>query len=122
MPPASPRQRSTSDADGPSPSPGEKLALAARQKAQLDSNSAHVDIDELRSSDGLFAVISQRRANGTFTFAVFKAFDRGNGTPERTSFIPEDLGPSYIKLATLALDRISAIRAEGTAPFKERQR
>ena len=89
---------------------------------QLESNAPHVDLDELRSADGLFAVISQRRANGAFTFACFKSFDRGGGALERTSFIPEELGESYIKLAGLALERIKQIRAAGEAPFKERQR
>lgn len=89
---------------------------------QLASNASHVDLDELTTSDGLFAVISQRRANGCFTFAVFKAFDRGTGGgQERTSFIPEDLGESYVRLAQLALERIEKIRAEGIAPFKERR-
>lgn len=87
---------------------------------QIDSGSAHVDVDELRTSDGLFALISQRRANGAFTFAIFKVFERSG--MERTSFIPEHLGESYVQLAKLCLERIQKIRESGTAPFKDRVR
>lgn len=114
-------QRQKQVTDTPRHTPGEKHDLATRKQLQLDGHAAHVDIDELYSSDGLFAVISQRRANGAFTFAVFKSFDRGTGVLERTSFIPEELGPSYVKLAGLALERMEQIRSEGTAPFKERR-
>lgn len=118
MPPTTrPRPESTS-----ARAPGEKLPLAERREQQLATNNPHVDIAELTTSDGLYAVISQRKANGVFTFAIFKSFDRDGHGPERTSFIPEELGESYIKLARLVLERIDAIRADGTAPFKERLR
>jgi hypothetical protein len=115
------KQRKVVDAPPPPP-PGEQYPLEERRKIQIASNNSHVDVDEIRSSDGLFAMISQRRANGVFTIAIFKAFERpGSDRVERTSFIPEALISTYIKLAQLAQERIEKIRAEGTAPFRERQ-
>src|SRR5947208_3466179 len=123
MPPVTARPKPDPETPTPSPpSPGERYGLAERKRMQIESNAPHVDIDEISSADGLFAVISQRRANGAYTFAIFKSFDRGTGTVERTSFIPTELGQSWLKLATIVLERIERIRAEGGGPFKERQR
>src|ERR1700677_213177 len=91
----------------PPPPPGERYSIEERRKIQIASNNPYVDVDEIRSSDGLFAMISQRRANGVFTIAIFKAFERpGSDQEERTSFIPEELIPTYIKLAQIAQERI----------------
>lgn len=107
----------------PQPTPGERDTLADRRKKQLEVKSPHVDIDELHSADGLFSVISQRRSNGGYTFAVFKSFQRAGETHrERTSFIPEEMGESYIALVKLTLERIDQLRASGTSPFHERER
>lgn len=118
----SPKTRA-SETDPPTPdTPGEPMTLEERKKRQMDlPNVPHVDVDELRHASGLFSIISQRRANGSFTFAIFKGFER-NGSLERTSFIPEHLGDAYGELLTLTLERIKKIRDSGTAPFKERAR
>lgn len=104
------------------PTPGETMTLEERKKRQLElGTSAHVDVDELHHASGLFAVISQRRANGAYTAGFFKKFER-NGIMERTSFIPESLMEDFQQLVGLVRERIQKIRASGTAPFKERQK
>lgn len=100
--------------------PGERYSLTERRRMQLEVNHAHVDVEELYDSSGLFSIISQRRHGGEFTFAVFKSFER-NGT-ERTSFIPESLGENYVRIVQRTLERIAKIRSDGTAPFPERGR
>ena len=75
-----------------------------------------MDVDKLENSSGLVAVISQRSANGTLTFAIFREFVR-DGHVDRTGFVPEDLGPAYLEMAQLAIDRMKVLRAGGGLPF-----
>jgi hypothetical protein len=75
-----------------------------------------VDVDKLENSSGLVAVISQRSANGTLTFAIFREFIR-EGKLDRTGFVPEDLGPAYLEMAQLAIDRMKVLRTAGGLPF-----
>ena len=72
--------------------------------------STFVEVDKLKNADGLVAIISKRRSNGTYTFGIFKEFDRDGGT-ERTAFIPELLFASYRALVDLAIERVSRLRA-----------
>lgn len=99
-----------------------EVPLEERKASQIASGAPYVDIDEINSVEGLFVVISQRRASGNYTFAVFKRFARHDGSYERTSFIPENMGATYLKLGKLALERIGEIRASGEAPFEEKTR
>ena len=80
------------------------------------SPAPYVDVDKLRNAEGLVAIISQRRANGTFTFGIFKEFER-DGQTERTGFVPAEMAESYIALVRIAVERIERIRATGKAPF-----
>lgn len=71
----------------------------------------YIDLDKLTNSDSLIAIISQRRANGVITFAIFKEFER-DGRTERTSFIADTLRESYLSLVKLALERIDEIKGD----------
>jgi len=71
----------------------------------------YIDLDKLENSDRLVAIISQRRANGVITFAVFKEFDR-DGHVERTSFIADTLRASYLSMVNLAIERIDQIKGD----------
>lgn len=77
------------------------------------------DVDTLRSSDGIKAVISQRRANGVFTFALFREFER-DGVVQQGAFVPEELGASYLGMVQRTLARIAEIKKSGKAPFPVR--
>lgn len=70
------------------------------------------DVDTLRSSDGVKAVISQRRANGSFTFALFREFDH-EGILQQGAFFPETMIDSYIRMLDLVRKRIVEIRKSG---------
>lgn len=65
----------------------------------------------LRSSDGIVAIISQRRSSGLFTFGIFKAFER-DGRFERSSFVPEHMVESYLDMVTLVRTRIAELMLE----------
>lgn len=84
-------------------------AVGGPKPSPRGSPPMYVDIDKLKNSDDLVAIISQRRANGVITFAVFKEFERDRRA-ERTSFIAESLGQSYLDLVKLALERIAKIK------------
>ncbi len=84
--------------------------------AASTSRQPYQDVDVLRSSDGLKAVISQRRANGVFTFGVFKVYER-DGAEHQTGFIPASLAESYKRMVDIAVARIAEIRASGQYPF-----
>jgi len=81
------------------------------------AHQPYVDVDRLKSSDGLVAVISQRRANGEFTFTIFKEFLRDDEV-QKTSFIPESMWDSFGRMVTLAQDTIRELKRSGKAPFR----
>lgn len=74
-----------------------------------------IDLDTLRDANGIVAIISQRRSNGTLTFGVFKEFER-DGRMDRTSFIPELLGEAYEQMVKLARERIAQIKSDLAPP------
>jgi hypothetical protein len=71
-----------------------------------------VDVDTLRSSGGVKAVISQRRANGSFTFALFREFEH-QGEKQQGAFFPENMLGQYIQMLELVGKRITEIRKSG---------
>lgn len=83
---------------------------------KASSRQPYADVDVLRNSNGLKAVISQRRSNGVFTFGVFKEYER-DGQMHQTGFIPESMGEAYIQLVRIALERIAEIKSSGNHPF-----
>jgi hypothetical protein len=97
------------------------IEMDPQRKSEPTSRQPYEDVDKLRSSDDLVAIISQRRANGEFTFGIFKEFERpgpdGEMRVERSGFVPERLGASYVRMVGLALDRIREIKASGKHPF-----
>ncbi len=68
------------------------------------------DLDRLKSADGIVAIISRRRSTGVLTFGIFKEFER-DGVMERTSFISENLAPSWLEMAEMVVKRIAEIKA-----------
>ena len=101
----------------PSPSPKRRVPPQhTHTPATQGTHQPFEDVDTLRSSDGIKAVISQRRSNGVFTFAIFREFER-DGEIQQGAFCPEDLGASYIGMVQRALARITEIKKSGTAPF-----
>lgn len=80
------------------------------------SRQGFQDIDTLRNSDGLTAVISQRRKSGELTFGIFRQWDNA-GTSERTSFVPERMGAAYLDMVGMAIKRMAELRKAGNLPF-----
>ena len=48
--------------------------------------NGYEDIEEIADPDGVVALISRRRSNGTLTVGIFKVFER-DGVKEKTSFL-----------------------------------
>lgn len=71
----------------------------------------YLDLEVLRNADSLIAIISQRRANGVITFALFKEFER-DLRRDRTSFVAAEMGESFRGLLEITLKRIAAIKAD----------
>lgn len=103
--------------------PGDRARASSPSDLEIDDDLAapkplassspprqYIDLDILRNSDDIVAIISQRRSNGVLTFAIFKEFERDR-RPERTSFVAESLIPSYIAMANLVEKRIHEIRS-----------
>lgn len=80
---------------------------------------AYQDVDTLKNSDGIVAVISQRRRDGGFTVGCFYEFVR-DGKPQRTAFMPEHLLPSYARMIGTATDRIAQLKLRTDLPFEIR--
>lgn len=74
-------------------------------------HAPYIDLDRLKNSENLVAVISQRRSNGAITFAIFKEFER-DGRLEKTTFIADSYRDEYLALVKLMFERIDAIKAE----------
>jgi hypothetical protein len=80
----------------------------------------YVDVARLENSDGIVAVISQRRKTGVLTFTIFREFssavadETGTG---RTGFMTESLFESFLAMANLTKQRMVSLRSEGKLPF-----
>lgn len=83
------------------------------------SRQTFVDVDQLRNSHGMVAIISQRISNGLLTFSIFREFERG-GEIAKTAFFPEDQADIYLEFAKLVLDRMRELRAGGNLPISVR--
>jgi hypothetical protein len=74
------------------------------------------DVDRLKNTDGIVAVISQRSFDGQLTVAVFREFER-DGKDCRTSFIPESLTQSFREMFERGVRRMAELKVTGTLPF-----
>ncbi len=83
------------------------------------SRPGFVDVEKLRNSDDIVAVISQRSSNGKLTFGFFREFPR-DGAIGRTGFIPEELGESYLRLVQDTIRRCAELKASGALPYPTR--
>lgn len=70
----------------------------------------YVDLDELRSADGVIGIISQHRANGILTFTILREFEQF-GRHKRTGFFPENMVESYQAMVGLVLERLKELQA-----------
>lgn len=81
----------------------------------------YVDVERIENGDNLFAVISQRKYDLTYTFGVFRSYVQ-NDEHKQTSFVPEHLVESYIELVKSVGVRIGelrrASRSSASAPAK----
>jgi hypothetical protein len=83
---------------------------APAQSSRSGSPPAYIDLDKLRSADGIIGIISQRRSTGVLTFGVFKEFER-DGLVEKSSFVPENMLESYLAMVQLVRERIAELKA-----------
>lgn len=67
------------------------------------------DIETLRSVDGVVGIISQHQSNGILTFAILREFEQF-GQYKRTSFFPENMRESYLKMEKLVLDKLAELQ------------
>jgi hypothetical protein len=71
------------------------------------------DIDEIKDVDGVVAVITQSRQNGTLAVGFFKEYDPGDGEgPQRTTFLREAQLNALQRLVPQVKDRMALIRAQ----------
>jgi hypothetical protein len=75
-----------------------------------------VDLDVLRNSSGIMALISQRKYDGEITFALFREFERG-GSVARTAFVPATMSVQYLEMVKLAIERANELKARGNLPY-----
>jgi hypothetical protein len=94
------------------PNPKSYVSEAESPDPPTTSRQPYVDVDTLRSSDGVKAVISQRRANGSFTFALFREFTH-EGEIQQGAFFPETMLESYVRMLGMVRTRIVEIRKSG---------
>lgn len=89
---------------------GSRSSISAALEVDEPSRSgpppAYTDLAKLRNAEGLVAIISRRRSTGVITFAIMKEFER-DGRMENTSFVPENLHPSYVDLLKIVGEWIS---------------
>ncbi len=91
------------------------------------SGPKYRDVDRLTNSAGICSVISQRSRDGSFTFAVFRVYnkigeDGRTVIEEKTSFFPADMADSYIEHIRLTKERIEQLRQSPQAlPFEIRR-
>ncbi len=95
---------------------------AAETVACAPASQVHaswIELDRLRNSDGIIAIISQRRRDGVLTVAVMREFER-DGRVEPTAYIPERLLESAARMLELARARCAELRTAGALPFPVR--
>jgi hypothetical protein len=75
--------------------------------------NGYEDIEEIADPDGVIAVISRRRSNGTLSVAVFKTFER-DGTKEKTNFFNAKHFAGVRRVLEIAEKRIEKLEAGST--------
>lgn len=80
--------------------------------------NGYEDIEDIADPDGVVAVISRRRSNGTLSVAVFKVFER-DGIREKTNFFNSRHFPAVRRVLEIAERRVAALEADA-APTVER--
>ncbi len=73
-----------------------------------DTRSGYEEIDVIQDVDGVCAVITRRKSNGSYSFMFAKVFDR-DGTPERTSFVQRRHVDAIMRLTPQVAERIDQL-------------
>lgn len=78
------------------------------------------DVDRLENAQGIVAIISQRRRDGSLTFSIQREWITADGRKQRGAFIPEELAGAFQDMLRIVVDRMKQLRAEGDLPFAVR--
>lgn len=73
-------------------------------------HAGYEDVEEIHDPDGVVAVISRRKYNGTLSLAIFKVFER-DGVPERTNFLGSRQLAGVRRVLDIAQDRMAKLEA-----------
>lgn len=91
--------------------------MQGRQAATVRPSPApYADVDTIDDACGLRVIISQRRANGQFTIAIMKRFER-DGAAQSSSFFPAEMVPDAKRMLDIAEARVLEIVESGSHPF-----
>lgn len=88
------------------------------EPAEPNLTGNFVDVDRLENADGIVAIISQRRRDGSLTFGIVREW-MSDGAKKRGSFIPDRLHGSYASMVQLVGERIKELKL-GKLPFPVR--
>jgi hypothetical protein len=72
--------------------------------------NGYEDIEEITDPDGVIALISRRRSNGTLTIALFKIFER-DGVKEKTNFFGSRHLPAVRRVLAIAETRLAKLES-----------
>lgn len=75
------------------------------------------DVDRLENAQGIVAIISQRRRDGSLTFSIHREWMTADGRKQRGAFIPEELVGAFEDMLRIVVERMKQLRAEGALPF-----
>lgn len=84
-------------------------ALSHRDKSSTPPGFE--DVDKLKNSSGIVAVISRRKSDGLLTFALFREWEGPHGEG-RTAFQPEHNLAAYKKMVGLVESRLAELQQE----------
>jgi hypothetical protein len=73
-----------------------------------DTRSGYEEIEVINDVEGVCAVITRRKSNGTYSFMFAKVFDR-DGSAERTSFMQRRHAPAVTRLLPIVCERIDQL-------------
>lgn len=85
-------------------------ALSHRDKSSTPPGFE--DVDKLKNSSGIVAVISRRKSDGLLTFALFREWQGNAGDQGRTAFQPEHNLAAYKQMVGLVESRLAELQAE----------
>lgn len=85
-------------------------ALSHRDKSSTPPGFE--DVDKLKNTSGIVAVISRRKSDGLLTFALFREWQGRDGDQGRTAFQPEHNLAAYKHMLGLVEERLGELQNE----------